>query len=108
MKWRRGVSFAGFYKQDGGKFTLRITRTLSIFQEMESKLENNDYKTLIEMCKKQIKSTPDWYTPYLFLGIAYLKTGDTNNAKKYFNYLIKEVSTEPYVSEARRYLRETK
>ena len=67
--------------QNGGSFSLVISNTYSVFQDMQAKLNNNDFILLVEMCKKQIKATPTWYTPYLFIGIAYFKLGDRKSAK---------------------------
>jgi hypothetical protein len=48
-----------------------------------SKLNNaRQYQELLKLCTSQIDSKPEWLTPRLFCGLAYLALGDRSKAKK--------------------------
>jgi hypothetical protein len=53
----------------------------SVFQEMIRLNNAGEYGDLLKMCVAQIHSTPEWLTPRLFCGLAYLETGDKMKAK---------------------------
>ncbi len=43
-------------------------------------LNSQQYRTLLDDCTAQIKDKPEWLTPYLTCGVAYLGLGDKTNA----------------------------
>jgi hypothetical protein len=53
----------------------------SAFQEMARLNNSRQYTELVRVCLAQIHSAPEWLTPRLFCGLAYLGTGDKLKAK---------------------------
>jgi hypothetical protein len=53
----------------------------STFQNMLQLNHARQYSELLKVCSAQIQSAPEWLTPRLFCGLAYLGTGDKINAK---------------------------
>jgi hypothetical protein len=54
----------------------------SAFQEMIRLNNSKQYAELLKTCLAQIRSEPEWLTPRLFCGLAYLGTGDKLKAKE--------------------------
>jgi hypothetical protein len=52
-----------------------------IFQEMLRLNNENRYATLLRVCSAQIELKPEWLTPRLFCGLAYLALKDKKSAK---------------------------
>ena len=50
------------------------------FQEMVQMNNARQYSDLLKACLAQIESTPDWLTPRLLCGLAYLGMGDKQGA----------------------------
>jgi len=74
-KWRTSGpgAHAGFEINMGGDD--------SDYQEMVRLNNSGQYTNLLKVCLAQIGSTPEWLTPRLFCGLAYLGTGDRMKAK---------------------------
>ena len=53
----------------------------SAFREMVRLNNSGQYAELLKVCLAQIGSAPEWLTPRLFCGLAYLGTGDKIKAK---------------------------
>jgi hypothetical protein len=54
----------------------------SSFQEMIRMNNSQEYADLLKACLGQITATPEWLTPRLFCGLAYLGAGDKIKAKE--------------------------
>jgi len=54
----------------------------SAFQEMVRLNNSHQYAELLKTCLAEINSQPGWLTPRLFCSLAYLATGNTDDAKK--------------------------
>lgn len=54
----------------------------SAFKEMARLNNSRQYADLLKMCLSQIQSAPEWLTPRLFCGLAYLSLGDKVKAKE--------------------------
>jgi hypothetical protein len=52
------------------------------FQNMLQHLNSKQYADLLKDCLSQISSAPEWLTPRLFCGLAYLGLGDKVKAKE--------------------------
>lgn len=76
----RRVSYT--YQYDGTRIDTRAyrARETKIYERMESLYRERRYSELKYQCEQQIRLTPDWLTPYLYLGGAYLHLGDLQNA----------------------------
>jgi len=70
--------------------------------ELEQAGRLNDLMTL---CKKEIKETPEWLTPHMFLGAAYAKRGQKENAISEFEYVVDKAAGDPEYTKAAEYLR---
>jgi len=53
----------------------------SAFQTMLRLNNSRQYADLLKACIAQVSSAPEWLTPRLFCGLAYLGTGDKARAK---------------------------
>jgi hypothetical protein len=53
----------------------------SAFQEMIRMNNSRQYADLLKTCFAEIHSAPEWLTPRLFSGLAYLGTGDKSKAR---------------------------
>lgn len=53
----------------------------SVYQQMVRLNNTGQYADLLKACLAQIDSAPEWLTPRLFCGLAYLGTGDKVKAK---------------------------
>ncbi len=54
----------------------------SAFQEMRRLNNSRQYADLLNACLAQIRSKPEWLTPRLFCGLAYIGIGDKSKAKE--------------------------
>ena len=54
----------------------------SAFQEMVQLNNSKKPAELLKTCLSQIQSAPDWLTPRLFCGLAYLGLGEKAKAKE--------------------------
>jgi hypothetical protein len=54
----------------------------SAFQEMIRLNNSRQYGELLTKCLANIKSSPEWLTPRLLCGLAYISTGDKAKAKE--------------------------
>ncbi len=54
----------------------------SVFQQMARLNNSRQYADLLKICLSQIQSAPEWLTPRLFCGLAYLGLGDKVKAKE--------------------------
>jgi hypothetical protein len=58
----------------------------SIFQKMRELFNAGKYAEVLTVCNAQIQSTPEWLTPYLFCGLGYLETGNTQKARQMMDH----------------------
>jgi hypothetical protein len=58
-----------------------IGDNLSALQHMEALNDSHQYENLLTVCMGQLKSAPEWLTPRLFCGLAYLATGNKQEAQ---------------------------
>jgi hypothetical protein len=66
-----------------GAATTNINRDVEkgIAEKMAQLTNARDYRGLLSLCAEKMKSAPEWMTPYLFCGVAYLNTGQKEKAK---------------------------
>ena len=77
--------FNGAKRQtSGGKINVVAGEEFGIFQQMIEFAKAKDLPNLIKLCEKQIEKTPDWYTPYFYLGMAQADMGLKDEAIKIF------------------------
>ena len=103
------------YDFDGGKRDTIPGSTNVVFGEesmvyqkiIKLHQENNNLE-LLNLCKEQISKTPEWLTPYFFLGIAEANTGNKDAAISNFEYVLKEAPNHPKYQEARGFIKQLK
>ena len=72
-----------------------------VFQAMESLRQAKDWENLLELCQLQMKETPDWLTPYLFAGFAYLQMpGKSQEALVMFKFVADHAGDDPAYTQA--------
>ena len=72
---------------------------------VEEKLEEKKhYGELVIICEKQIKETPEWLTPYLYLGIALANLGYKDRAVDIFEYVKENSFGDPKYSQVSEFL----
>ncbi len=88
-----------------GNMILTTTPEMSAFQKIVELEKQKNYLDLITICEKQIKKTPEWLTPYLFLGIAYANMNNKEKAIELFNYVLKNAPDDPNYAQANDFLK---
>jgi len=74
------------------------------FQEMVKLLQEGKSKEVIPIAEKQIENSPEWLTPYLFLGAVYADLGDKEKAVYNLEYVLKEAPGDPDYAKAKEIL----
>ena len=97
--------FNGAKRQtSGGKITLDVGEEYEVFQQMTEFVKAKDLPNLIKLCEKQIEKTPDWYTPYFYLGAAQADMGLKDKAIKNIRYVVDNTPGDAEYAEARKIL----
>jgi len=97
--------FNGTKRQtSGGKITASMGEEFGIFQQMIEFAKAEDIPNLIKLCEKQIEKTPEWYTPYYYLGMAQADTGLKDEAIKNIRYVVDNTPGDPEYAKAREVL----
>lgn len=91
-----------------GNFVATLGRETEVFKKMDELIKQKNYPELIKICKEQITETPEWLTPYLYLGAAYAETGNKNKAIEMFEYVQKNAYGNPKYSIVNEFLKELK
>jgi len=90
--------------QTPGKSRAEVGVEFGIFQKIDSLEKSKNFSDLIKLCEQQIKKTPTWLTPYLYLGIAYANTGDKAKATVNLKHVIENAPNDPDYADAQRIL----
>ena len=61
--------------------------------------EKQDWKALRDAAERAIKETPDWYTPYVYAGIAYANLGQKEKAIQLIQFADKGMDGNPDYNE---------
>jgi tetratricopeptide (TPR) repeat protein len=88
-----------------GHINMNIGQEVEIFKKIDNLEKEKRYPELILICENQIKKTPNWLTPYLFLGVAYANTGNKIKAIELFKYVIKNTPDDPDYKQAEDFLK---
>src|SRR4030042_6539232 len=110
---RRGAKgFINTYDFNGVKRQIAPGRSLAIvgdemgiFQDIVKLEKENKYPELASLCKSQIGKTPEWLTPYFFLGIASANMGLKKEAISNFEHVIENSSGNPDYKQAEEFLK---
>ncbi len=106
IKAERGITstydFNGAKREtSGGRNTAIAGEEMGIFTRMEKLKKNENYPELIVLCENQIKKTPDWLTPFLYLGIGYDSMGNRDKAISNLEYVITHAPGDPAYAQAK-------
>jgi tetratricopeptide (TPR) repeat protein len=107
----RGVvsiySYNGVKRQTyGGNIKAVAGEEFEIFQQMVALEQSKKFPALIELCTQQIGKTPDWLTPYFFLGVAQANTGLKDEAIKNIRYVVDNAPEDPEYKQAEGILKQ--
>jgi tetratricopeptide (TPR) repeat protein len=76
-----------------------------IFPRLVELEKAKQFDELITECERLIAESPEWLTPYLYLGVAYANTGRKESAIGQFEYIVKNAVGDPSYSEASEFLK---
>jgi len=112
-KLKRGISssydFNGVKRENtAGGTTATVGEETSVFQNLINLEKSKKFGEIIPLCEKQIVKTPEWLTPYLFLGIAYANIGNINKAIENLEYVIDNAPGDPQYAKAGEILKSIK
>jgi hypothetical protein len=101
----RGITLV--YRFDGtrretnaGNISVVGGEEVKVFQRMVELEKSKAYAELTVLCEGQIERTPTWLTPYLYLGVAYANTGNTEQAISNLEHVVAEAADDPAYAEA--------
>ena len=70
-----------------GHVSLSLGPEVEVFKEMQRLETQRNFSQLVIICEKQINETPEWLTPYMYLGVAHANLENRNKAKKLFEFV---------------------
>lgn len=113
-KASRGIS--SIYDFDGvrrttlgpGQMSTIVGEETDVFQELVKMRQEEKFPEVIKLCEDQIVKTPEWLTPYLFLGIAYASLGNKEMAIKYLEWVVEKAPGDPNYAKAASILEKLK
>ena len=85
---------------------MTIGPEVEIFKRMLALEQSHNYQALIDLCEPQIEQTPDWLTPYLFVGVAYANTGRKDKAIIHLRHVADNAPGDPQYAQAETLLQE--
>ncbi|MDQ1558837.1 MAG: hypothetical protein QOD32_1897 [Pyrinomonadaceae bacterium] len=84
-----------------GRVSVVVGEETGIFQKMVELEKSKSFAELKNLCEVQIKKTPEWLTPYLYLGVAYANLGDRDKAISNLEHVVVNAPGDPAYSQAR-------
>jgi hypothetical protein len=87
-----------------GKEMLDVGEETSVFQKIVQLQATKNWNGLRDICEEQIKKTPEWLTPYLFAGVAYMNLGEAAKATARLAYVKEKAGGNPANADADRLL----
>jgi hypothetical protein len=101
-----GYDFNGAKReQRPGYGGVTVGAETSVFQQMINLQNNRQWEELLKVSEDEIRTTPDWLTPYLFSGIANANLGNTAAAIERLTFVRDEAAGNPDYADADRILR---
>lgn len=109
-KAERGISsvydFKGVKRDTTpGVFKATIGEETEVFKKMVNLEKEKKYPELSSLCKNQIDKTPEWLTPYLFLGVAAAKMGNKDIAISNFEHVLNIAPDDPDYQQAKEFIK---
>lgn len=78
---------------------------VKVFKKMQELETQKSYTQLVTLCEKQIKETPEWLTPYLYLGVGLANLGNRDKALEMFEYVKENTFGDPAYSQVNEFLK---
>ena len=91
-----------------GDFLIEFGSEIEVFKKIQELEEKKQYGELVTICEKQIKETPEWLTPYLYLGVALANLGYKDRAIDIFEYVKENSFGDPKYSQVNEFLEKLK
>jgi tetratricopeptide (TPR) repeat protein len=92
----------------GGSTTLMVGEEHAVFQNMVKLKKSGKLEQLSNLCEQQIKKTPEWLTPYFYLGLASADMGDKEKTITYLEHVISNAPGDPDYAQAIEILKRIK
>lgn len=77
----------------------------AVFKRMVELQGAQQWSELRAIAEKQSRSTPDWLTPYLFLGVAQANLGNKAEALRAFQHVVAKAHGDPAYAEAEQLIK---
>jgi len=113
-KLKRGITLAYDFKGTKrtttrpGHISLNFGIEVKIFKKINELEKQKNYPELRNICEQQITKTPEWLTPYLYLGLAYANMNNKEKAIEMFEYVLRNAPDDPAYSQANDFLEKLK
>jgi tetratricopeptide (TPR) repeat protein len=91
-----------------GHISLSHGPEIEIFKKMQEFETQKKYTELVTLCEEQIEKTPEWLTPYFYIGIAFANLGDRDKAIEMFEYVKENSFGDSAYSQANDFLERLK
>jgi len=76
-----------------------------VYEKIKEHYEAQNWSELVAVCEAEIKKVPEWYTPYLFAGVAYEHLGQRDKAIGYLEHVSRNVGDLPEYRKATELLK---
>jgi hypothetical protein len=86
--------------QSGGSVTNSIGEEYSVFVKLTELEQSKNYREIVRVAERQIALTPDWLTPYLYLGVAYANLNYREKAISNLRYVVDHSGGDPEYKQA--------
>ena len=91
-----------------GHISLEVGPEVEIFKKINELEKQRNYPELKNICEQQIIKTPEWLTPYLYLGLAYANMDNKEKAIEMFEYVLNNAPDDPAYAQAKEFLKKLK
>jgi hypothetical protein len=81
--------------QSGGTSSVTVGAEVGVFQQLVELEKAKNYAEIIRVAEAQITRTPEWLTPYFFLGVALANTGKRTEAIKRLEFVVNQAAGDP-------------
>jgi len=108
----RGITvtydFVGMKRETGPGIIRGSKGRQPVYLKIKELRNQNRWDELIEVCEQEMKTTPEWLTPYLYAGVAYANIGSREKAIKLLLHVQREAAGDPQYQEVDSLLKQLK
>ena len=91
-----------------GHISLEVGPEVEIFNKINELEKQRNYPELKNICEQQIIKTPEWLTPYLYLGLVFANMDNKEKAIEMFEYVLSNAPDDPAYAQAEEFLKKLK